>query len=79
MAAVEVNIHEAKTHLSRLLDRAMEGEEIIIMRAGRQLVRLTPVESAPTRRKLGTAKGDFTAPDDFDAPLPDEILSEFER
>jgi prevent-host-death family protein len=74
-----VNVHEAKTHLSRLLERAMEGEEVVIMRAGRQLVRLTPVEQAPIRRKLGTAKGDFVVPDDFDAPLPEEILNEFEH
>lgn len=74
-----VNVHEAKTHLSRLLERAMEGEEVVIMRAGRQLVRLTPVEQAPIRRKLGTAKGDFVVPDDFDAPLPEEILKEFEH
>jgi prevent-host-death family protein len=76
---VEVNVHEAKTHLSRLLEQAMAGEEVIIKRAGKRLVRLTPVESAPTRRKLGTAKGVFTVPDDFDTPLPEEILSEFER
>jgi prevent-host-death family protein len=74
-----VNVHEAKTHLSRLLDRALEGEEVIIMRSGRQLVRLMPVELAPTPRKLGTAKGDFTVPDDFNAPLPEEILAEFEH
>ena len=76
--SVEVNVHEAKTHLSRLLQRAMDGEEIIIMRAGRRLVRLTPVESAPLRRRLGTAKGDFTVPKNFDAPLPEDILSDFE-
>ncbi len=77
--AVEVNIYQAKTHLSRLLEQAMAGEEVVIMRSGRRLVRLTPVESAPYRRKLGTAKGDFVVPDDFDAPLPDDILAEFER
>jgi prevent-host-death family protein len=76
--AVEVNVHEAKTHLSRLLERAMEGEEVIIMRAGRKLVRLDPMETAPVQRKLGTAKGDFVVPEDFDAPLPEEILVEFE-
>ncbi|MFN0166023.1 MAG: type II toxin-antitoxin system Phd/YefM family antitoxin [Bryobacteraceae bacterium] len=76
---VEVNVHEAKTHLSRLLEQAMAGEEVIIMRAGRPLVRLTPVESAPRRRTLGTAKGDFVVPGDFDTPLPDEVLAEFER
>lgn len=77
--SVEVNVHEAKTHLSRLLEQAMAGEEVIIMRSGRRLVRLTPVETAPVRRKLGTAKGDFVVPDDFNDPLPGEVLSEFER
>jgi antitoxin (DNA-binding transcriptional repressor) of toxin-antitoxin stability system len=57
----------------------MAEEEVIIKRAGKRLVRLTPVENAPTRRKFGTAKGIFAAPDDFDAPLPDQILSEFEQ
>ena len=77
--AIAVNIHEAKTHLSRLLEQALAGEEVIIMRSGRPLVRLTPVEAAPVRRRLGTAKGDFKLPGDFDAPLPEEILREFER
>ena len=77
--SVEVNVHEAKTHLSRLLDQAMSGEDIIIMRSGRPLVRLTPVETAPVRRKLGTAKGAFVVPLDFDDPLPDEVLAEFEK
>ncbi|HEY6343985.1 MAG TPA: type II toxin-antitoxin system prevent-host-death family antitoxin [Bryobacteraceae bacterium] len=76
---IEVDVHEAKTHLSRLLEQAMEGEEVIITRAGRQLVRLTPVEMAPVQRKLGTAKGDFVVPGDFDAPSPEEIVAEFER
>ena len=79
MALLEVNVHEAKTHLSRLLEQALAGEEVVIMRSGRPLVRLTPVESAPMHRKLGTAKGVFVVPDDFDAPLPDEVLDEFER
>ena len=78
VTAIDVNVHEAKTHLSRLLEQAMAGEVVTIMRSGRPLVRLTPVESAPFRRTLGTAKGDFVVPDDFDAPLPEEVLAEFE-
>ena len=77
--SVEVNVHEAKTHLSRLLEQAMAGEEVVIMRSGRPLVRLAPVASAPLRRKLGTAKGHFVVPRDFDAPLAEEVLAEFER
>jgi prevent-host-death family protein len=76
---VEVNVHQAKTHLSRLLEQAMAGEEVIIMRSGRRLVRLTPVDAAPVRRKLGTAKGDFVVPKDFNKPLSGKILAEFER
>lgn len=76
---VEVNVRQAKAHLSRLLNQAMAGEEVIITRSGRRLVRLTPVKMAPVRRKLGTAKGDFVVPDDFNAPLRAEILAEFER
>jgi prevent-host-death family protein len=76
--SVGVNIHEAKTHLSRLLEKALAGEEVVIMKAGKPLVRLTPVATAPTRRKIGTAKGDFDVPEDFNAPLPDRVLDEFE-
>jgi len=79
MVMVDVNVHEAKTQLSRLLDQAMSGEEVIIMRSGRRLVRLVPMENAPARRVLGTAKGDFVVPDDFDDPLPEEVLAEFQR
>lgn len=77
--SIEVNVHEAKTHLSRLLDQALAGEEVIIMRSGRPLVRLLPVAIALTPRVLGTAKGMVTMADDFDAPLPDDILDAFER
>jgi prevent-host-death family protein len=77
--SVEVNVHEAKTHLSRLLEQAMAGEGVVIMKSGRRLARLVPVESAPVRRQLGTAKGDFVVPEDFDAPLPEGVLREFEK
>ena len=76
--SVEVNVHEAKPHLSRLLEKALAGEDVVIMRAGKRLVRLTPLASAPRRRKLGTAKGDFTVPKDFNAPLSKDILDSFE-
>jgi prevent-host-death family protein len=76
--SVDVNIHEAKTHLSRLLEKALAGEDVVIMKAGKPLVRLMPVATAPTLRKIGTAKGDFEVPEGFDAPLPDHVLDEFE-
>ena len=77
--SVSVNVHEAKTHLSRLLEQALAGEEVIIMRSGRPLVRLTPILAPPQKRVLGTAKGQFVVPHDFDAPLADDIQAEFER
>lgn len=72
-----VNIHEAKTHLSRLLARVSLGEEITIAKAGKPVARLVPVEEKPKQRVPGTAKGKIWIAPDFDAPLPDEILDEF--
>ena len=70
---MEVNIHEAKTHLSRLLERVAMGEEVIIAKAGTPVAKLVPVKSGPRKRMLGSAKGKFTVPDDFNDPLPKEI------
>jgi len=74
---IEVGIHEAKTHLSKLIRRVAAGEEIIIARAGKPVARLLPVEKGKSR-KLGQDQGLFEVPDDFDSPLPDEILRSFE-
>ncbi len=74
-----VNVHEAKTHLSRLLDRVSQGEEIIIARAGKPAARLVPVREQPERREPGSASGRVVVGEDFDAPLPEEILETFER
>ena len=73
----EVNVHEAKTHLSRLLQRVAGGEEIVIARAGKPVARLVPIEPKP-RRVIGQDDGLFEVPDDFDAPLPDEVLALFQ-
>ena len=73
-----INIHEAKTHLSRLLRRVAGGEEIVIAKAGRPLARLVPFEEAPPRRMPGTAAGSVIIRDDFDDPLPDDVLEGFE-
>jgi prevent-host-death family protein len=73
----EVNVHEAKTHLSRLLLRVAGGEEIVIARAGKPIARLVPVEPE-TKRVIGQDDGLFEVPDDFDAPLPDEVLALFQ-
>lgn len=75
-----VNIHAAKTQLSRLVEAAAGGEEIIIARAGKPLARLAPLVTPPIaqRRVLGRLAGQITVAADFDAPLPDAILDEFE-
>jgi len=70
---MEVNIHEAKTHLSKLLERVLLGEEVIIARAGKPIAKLVAIEPAPKNRILGSAKGEFVVPEDFNDPLPKEI------
>ena len=72
-----VNIHAAKTQLSRLVEEAAAGGEVIIARAGRPVARLVPLEPVPVRRTLGRLSGRVSVPDDFDAPLPDEMLAAF--
>ena len=75
-----VNIHVAKTQLSRLVDQAAAGEEVIIARAGKPVARLMPLAAPPAsqRRVLGRLAGQISVPADFDAPLPDDILDAFE-
>jgi prevent-host-death family protein len=76
----QVNIREAKTQFSRLLRRAAADEEITIANRGVPVARLVPVPAPPPKpmRKLGLYGGTIKVPDDFDAPLPDEILDLFE-
>jgi prevent-host-death family protein len=69
-----VNIHEAKTHLSRLVEEAAEGTEIIIAKAGKPRARLIAVRPSRVKRKFGSMKGQIWISDDFDAPLSDEEL-----
>jgi len=68
---MEVNIHEARTHLSRLLERVAIGEEVIIAKAGAPVAKLVAVKKTPKKRVFGSAKGDFTVPDDFNDPDPE--------
>jgi prevent-host-death family protein len=70
---MEVNIHEAKTHFSKLLERVAVGEEVIIAKAGKPVAKLVPIKSPRNGFKLGSAKGEFAVPDDFIDPLPKEI------
>jgi prevent-host-death family protein len=72
-----VNIYEAKTHLSELVERAEGGEEIIIARSGRPVARLVPLR-ADHERKPGSWRGKVWIAPDFDAPLPDELQRAFE-
>jgi prevent-host-death family protein len=74
---MEVNIHEAKTHLSRLLQRVAAGEEVTIARAGTPVARLVAIESKNKTRPLGFARDQIWIADDFDAPLPDDLLAAF--
>ena len=73
-----INIHDAKTNLSRLLEKVAAGEEIVIAKAGKPMARLVPLVGKPKRRKLGVFKGQLNVPDDFDAPLPNDVLALFE-
>jgi prevent-host-death family protein len=73
-----VNVHEAKTHLSRLLEEVAHGQDVIIARAGTPVARLVPIR-APRTRVLGLDAGRVVIADDFDAPLPDDVLEDFER
>lgn len=73
-----VNIHEAKTRLSELLQRMTAGEEIVIAKAGRPVARLCPYEGPRPPRRPGIDRGKAWISDDFDAPLPEDILKDFE-
>jgi prevent-host-death family protein len=70
---MEINIHQAKTHFSKLLERVAMGEEVVIAKAGKPVAKLVPIQAHPKSRILGSAKGEFVVPDDFNDPLPKEI------
>lgn len=72
-----VNIHEAKTHLSRIVEDVAAGTEVIIARSGRPVARLVPIETSAPRKRFGLLRGAFTIPGDFDDPLPAETLAGF--
>lgn len=74
----EVNVHEAKTQLSKLLARVEAGEEIVIARAGKPVARLVPAAERAVRRVPGEDEGKIWIAEDFDAPLPPEIQKYFE-
>jgi prevent-host-death family protein len=72
-----VNIHEAKTNFSKLIKRALDGEEIIIAKDGTPLIKLTPYTQEKQKRKGGQLAGLMSVADDFDDPLPPEMLDYF--
>jgi prevent-host-death family protein len=74
----QINIHEAKTNLSRLVELASAGEEIIIAKAGKPIAKLTSLEAPSKPRKKGLLKSQIKIRGDFDQPLPEEILAGFE-
>lgn len=72
------NIHEAKTHFSKLVDTVMQGEEIVIAKAGKPAVKLVPMSPRKPELRFGVLKGKIKIADDFDTPLPDDVLAGFE-
>ena len=73
-----INIHEAKTHLSRIIDEVAAGHDVIIAKAGKPMARLTALAGVARPKKLGLLKGKLAVPDDFNQPLSDAELAEFE-
>jgi len=73
----QVNLYEAKTQFSKLVDAAIAGEDIIIARAGKPVARLSALEKPVQKRRLGILDGQISIPDDFNAPLPDEVIESF--
>jgi prevent-host-death family protein len=75
----DVNLHEARPHLSRLLARVERGEEVVISRSGKPVARLVLIAAPPEPRVLGADKGQLVIADDFDEPLPPDFPAAFER
>ena len=73
-----INVHEAKTHFSKLLNRVMGGEEIIIAKAGKPVARMLPITEKLTSRMPGSAAGKIWISPDFDVPLPEDVIEDFE-
>jgi prevent-host-death family protein len=74
----QVNIHEAKTNLSRLVDEVSQGRVVVLAKAGRPVAKLVPITEGRTPRKPGFLKGRLEIAADFDAPLPEDVLDTFE-
>lgn len=73
-----VNMHEAKTHLSKLVEKVAAGQEVVIGKAGRPVARLIPANRPIKKRELGFLAGRLHVPKGFDTPIPDEWMNQFE-
>jgi prevent-host-death family protein len=73
-----INIYEAKTQLSKLVERAAAGQDVIIARGGKPVARLTRLEPPPRKIRFGLLKGKVKVARDFDAPLPEDLIAQFE-
>jgi prevent-host-death family protein len=77
-AVTPVNVHDAKTHFSKLLERVALGEEVVIARAGHPIAKLVPIQPDVPERAPGSARADVWVGEDFDAPLPEDVQASFE-
>jgi len=75
---IRLNIHEAKTHLSRYLGKLEEGEVIVLCRRNVPIAEIRGISKPQGERPIGLAKGEFEIPDEFFAPLPDDVIDAFE-
>ena len=76
---IKLNIHEAKTHLSKYLAKLKAGDRILLCKRNKPIAKITPLPEVPVRpRPIGLAKGKFTVPRSFFEPLPEELLRTFE-
>lgn len=73
-----INIHEAKTNLSRIVETVFQGSEVILAKAGKPMVKIVPLRAQKKEIKFGVLKGKIRVADDFDAPLPADVLALFE-
>ncbi|MCC7211657.1 MAG: type II toxin-antitoxin system Phd/YefM family antitoxin [Candidatus Brocadia sp.] len=76
---IKINIHEAKTHFSQILNRVSSGEDVVIAKAGKPIARIVPIKGEGKKRKPGSAKGRVMIEDSFFEPLPDTIINDFEQ
>ncbi|MBS3896363.1 type II toxin-antitoxin system Phd/YefM family antitoxin [Silanimonas sp.] len=72
-----INIHEAKTHLSRIVEQVAAGRDVLIAKAGKPMVKMVPIATGKTVIRFGVLKGTIRVPEDFDAPLPENVLANF--